>query len=92
MSNYAYNRCDCCEVLFHYSSDLAHQNGYEDGYPTCAMCYHRQGLCQHNLFERVAAGGRNIQHSSKPCDKIGCEYIELVDGQIRRTREGSTRG
>lgn len=32
----------------------------------CGWCSRRGGLCMHNVFERVAAGGEAIMHSSRP--------------------------
>jgi hypothetical protein len=58
----SYAKCtDCCGSLFWWADT-------GDGEPpvVCPMCAARSKLCQHNLFSRVAAGGKNVAFTSRP--------------------------
>jgi hypothetical protein len=52
----------------------------------CEMCEHRKGLCQHNLFQRIADGGENVQHTSKACMEGQCEFIIYNGATITRRK------
>ena len=61
MSNLAWKHpCDCCGRTYMVSLDT-NPNGSR-----CEFCARRGGLCMHNVFARVAAGGEPIMHSSRP--------------------------
>jgi hypothetical protein len=65
--------CGCCGSTYWLNTG-------EPDPGTCKMCERREGLCQHNLFTRVAEGGENMAYSSRPEPTI----VRLRDGLITR--------